>query len=124
MGELFIWQHPKGLSLGSESDKGGGGGGCSLKEPQHLFHAVGEMERRGEQLPPPLSGLWLILFHTAGNPGSSSGALAALLCPRGSCRVLSNNSPACSAGFLAMRTAQALIHGLAECRENGKDIAF
>lgn len=44
MGELFIWQLLTGLSLGSEPGRGGGGGGCSLKEPQHLFHAVGEME--------------------------------------------------------------------------------
>lgn len=70
MGELFIWQHLKGLSLGSESGKEGGGEGFSLKEPQHLFHAVEEMEGRAKQLPPPRQSLrlWLILFHTAGNP--------------------------------------------------------
>lgn len=51
MGELFIWQHLKGLSLGSESAKGGGGEGFSLKEPQHLFHAVEEMGEQNNSLP-------------------------------------------------------------------------
>lgn len=70
MGELFIWQRLKGLSLGSESGKGGGGEGLSLKESQHLFHAVEKMEGRAKQLPPPCQSprLRLILFHTVGNP--------------------------------------------------------
>lgn len=98
-----------------------------MKEPQHLFHAVGEMERRGERLPPPPSGLCLILFHTAGNPRSSSGALAALLClgaaTERSAMTALLHCLQCPA-FLAVGTAQALIHGLPESRENGKDVAF
>lgn len=85
MGELFIWQRLKGLSLGSESGKGGGGEGFSLKEPQHLFHAVEEMEGRAKQLPPPCQSprLRLIPFHTVGNPrylrvlGGGGGRLVA-----------------------------------------------
>lgn len=70
MGELFIWQRLKGLGLGSQLGKGGGGEGFSLKEPQHLFHAVEKMEGGANQLPPPRQSprLQLILFHTAGNP--------------------------------------------------------
>lgn len=78
MGELFIWQHLKGLSLGSESCKGGGGEGFSLKEPQHLFHAVEEMEGRAKTAPSPRQSprLRLIPFHAVGNPhywGVASG---------------------------------------------------
>lgn len=74
----------------------------------------------------PSSPLWAVADPVSHCRKSSEqlGSLGCSAVPRGSCRVLSNNSPACSAGFLAMRTAQALIHGLAECRENGKDIAF
>lgn len=70
MGELLIWQHLKGLGLGSELGKGGGGEGFSLKEPQRLFHAVEEINGRANQLPPPHQSprLRLILFHTVGNP--------------------------------------------------------
>lgn len=70
MGELYIWQRLKGLSLGLELGMGGGGEGSSLKEPQHLFWVVKDIEGRAEQLPPPRQSLRLrlILFHTVGNP--------------------------------------------------------